>query len=474
MNDDELTARLRRVADRATGQQPDLVEVEHGAARVRTRRRWMSGVAAAMLVAAAGGAGFGLGRSAGGSDGAADEAIESPDDATSSPTTGPADADVALSTTIPDDDSAVAGPLSSVAVPSGPLGGDSLSLVYERSLSTGVRVRVLLGETWEGSWSPVAGWQPAEWCAPNQDTRITFDGPDLVDVGGVATYSDPTVLPSGVAVQRLDVGWADAHPLRVAVVQAATAGTVTIRWADGSTDSSDVVDGLAVLVVSGADAYAMDYEIDLDGTIVTSSELDGWTETAEWREACQPPPPALPDPGVQPDDPAAAEAALQADFRALWDDIRGDTESSRLDDWTGILDALGTLREGPWADAAASAEHTVDEVSFQSPTAAWFRYSIHTGTGVYRDRYGTAILTDTGWVFPRAVPCADLAMAGAPCDPPAAPIYPPSWYAANGSSGSGECIEQAGGATMCASCEVATDGTESCWEGPPATTTAAP
>jgi hypothetical protein len=64
----QLSEHLAEAAGRASAT-PDLAEVELGARRVRGRRRVATGVAAAMLVAGAGGAGFGLGRSAGGSDG---------------------------------------------------------------------------------------------------------------------------------------------------------------------------------------------------------------------------------------------------------------------------------------------------------------------------------------------------------------------------------------------------------------------
>src|SRR5688572_21786500 len=64
MDERELMFRLEEAAESA-GQagRGDLADVELRAGRVRTRRRWATGVAAAMLVAGAGGAGFGLGRS---------------------------------------------------------------------------------------------------------------------------------------------------------------------------------------------------------------------------------------------------------------------------------------------------------------------------------------------------------------------------------------------------------------------------
>src|SRR5688572_24533220 len=65
MDERELRLRLEEAAEAAGGQaaRGDLADVELRAGRVRTRRRWATGVAAAMLVAGAGGVGFGLGRS---------------------------------------------------------------------------------------------------------------------------------------------------------------------------------------------------------------------------------------------------------------------------------------------------------------------------------------------------------------------------------------------------------------------------
>jgi hypothetical protein len=99
-----------------------------------------------------------------------------------------------------------------------------------------------------------------------------------------------------------------------------------------------------------------------------------------------------------------------------------------LDDRTGVDDAIAQVLEGGFADSAESATHTVEELVFTSPTEAWFRYGIDTSDGYFGQRYGTATLTDGVWVFPRALVCQDLGLAGGGCEPWVEAIYPPSWY----------------------------------------------
>ena len=69
------------------------------------------------------------------------------------------------------------------------------------------------------------------------------------------------------------------------------------------------------------------------------------------------------------------------------------------------------------ADSAESATQTIEELVFTSRTDAWFRYGIDRINGYFSPRYGTATLVDEVWVFPRAVVCQDLGLAGGGCEP---------------------------------------------------------
>ena len=490
MDERELMFRLEEAAEAAGGQaaRDDLADVELRAGRARTRRRWATGVAAAMLVAGAGGAGFGLGRSVGDQP-AAGEAIAPA--GTTPGTAAPAPATtVTPPATLPPETAplptapATYAPAATIAVPVAPPGVVSgsvedfaadmtapyapqpLTLLGSRQLADGTRVRVQIGQPWDmGDMGYPGGFQPAAWCMANQELRVTVDGPDQVDATGMSAYADLRGAPLDRVAHRGEFGYADGRPLRVLLVQSSVGDTTaTVRWDDGATDVADFTDGIVVLVADGTDAWEHTYELDVTGPAgirtVTTADVEDVYSLPEWREGCEPPPPSLPEPGEQPADPAAAAEALRADFTQLWNDIRSGTESGRLDDWTGIAEAIEAVQAGGFTEAAATAVHTIEEISFTSPTDVWFRYGIDSSSGYFGQRYGTATLTDTGWTFPRAVACADLSLGGGPCSPPVAPIYPPSWYELNGSAWYGGCDAEGN----CTDCQVFADGREECTE----------
>lgn len=436
----ELARRLDVVAASVSAR-PDLAEIELGAGRVRSRRRVATGVVAAMLIAGAGGTGFGIGRSV--SDGeqiASDAPVETADGASSetdAPTPEPTSEPAAEPAAEPAEETAA--DETAVPVPAGDAASSywtptAMELLHERTLASGIRVRLQVGQTWDEGWSE-PGWTPAGYCLQNREARITFDGPDIVDVGGAGLYSE---LFQGLQVQVGEVGWADGHPVRYLVVQADPGVTeVAVTWDDGLTDRTAVENGTAVLVVEPTTndpdgAWSREYTLEItDATGVRAASRDelNYYENPEYRAGCNPPPPALPDPGEQPADPAAAESALHDRFALLWDmDVPRDDKRSVLDDWTGVDEAADAVLTGDFADAAGTAVHEIEEIVFTSPTEAWFRYALRTDISDFFERYGTATRVDGEWQFARAVICQDLSLGGGVCEPGFEQIYPPSWY----------------------------------------------
>jgi hypothetical protein len=450
----ELSEQLHKIAA-SVNPRGDLVEVELGAGRVRSRRRVATGVVATMLVAGAGGAGFGIGRSvADDGDRIAAGAVADDDSADGAD-------DVAAATPSPTDDpTTVLPPVATPAeVGQGSSGTTSragatvaadeaageggyyeyedsyyvdqpLTVVYERVLDDGLRVRVQRGEPWQSEPYYGSNWTPALFCWPTAPARVTIDGDDLVDVGGSGWYEE---LFNGLAVQPFDVGHADGHPMRLLQIQAASDVThVAVTWPDGVSDNAELLNGVAVLVVDGSYAYG-EYTLevtDATGTrTLTNRDLE-YYDDAEYRAGCEEPPPALPEAGEQPGDPDAARAEILERFELLWDRSvpSDDKPADLIDDDEGVDAAVAAIVEGVFAESAETAEHVMEEFVFTSPTEAWFRYGIDTSTGYYGQRYGYVTLIDGAWVFPRELICQDLALAGSGCEPWPEAIFPPSWY----------------------------------------------
>ena len=111
----------------------------------------------------------------------------------------------------------------------------------------------------------------------------------------------------------------------------------------------------------------------------------------------------LPDPGVQPHDPATAEAQIR-ERHALLVDMSvpfADKPADLLDDRTGVQDATARLDIGQFADVAKTASYTIAQVVFTAPDQAWFRYTITTSTSTFADRFGVATFNGAVWQITR-------------------------------------------------------------------------
>ncbi len=466
MNEHELSEQLHTVAA-TVNPQPDLAEIELGAGRARNRRRVATGVIAAMLIAGAGGTGFGIGRSVS-NDGDQLAAGAAATDVV--PTSTPVAPDEVVpeiianapAATVLANSNFVAGSSDQAAkepaaedghYESGRLDSyyaqEPMTVVYERILDNGLRIRLQQGQSWGDEQWYGTEWHPALFCWPTVDSRITIDGRDVVDVSGYGWYEE---LFNGLAVQPIEAGSADGHPMRLLQVQATPDITeVAVTWPDGATDRTVPVNGAAVLVVDGLGAYdGYTLEVtDAAGTrTMNASDLDYYSDP-DYRAGCEEPPPALPDAGQQPSDRVAAEAALRDRFQALWDGTIGDDMlADLLDDSTGVDQAIAQIFDGVYSESAESATQTIEDFVFTSPTEAWFRYGIDTINGYFGQRYGYANLIDGLWVFPRALVCQDLSLAGGGCEPWVDSIYPPSWYERYGHPYT-ECYKDDNGEEVC-------------------------
>ncbi len=416
----------------------------------RSRWRWVAALGAAMLVAAAGGVGYGIGRSV--DDESARLASPDPTDAPQ-PVEPPATlAAVQPATTMAADETtsseavavdASGGRSASGGVGYPAFGGQPMMLLAERVADAGLTLRAHLGQTWDNSGEFEGdGWQPAPWCYESGQLRIALAGNGVIDVGGVPWYREPF---KGRSVSWLTLGSVDGLPQWVIVAQApADTVTVTVTFADGATDSATPQNGIALLTAPGLaptevveDDYTYwvdsppDFTVVFEGgaepvAVVDSGGVGMWNDP-EFRASCEPPPPALPDPGEQPADPVAAGAEIAAAMTALYGADRAvDGDALYLVDATGVAEARAAVIEGGFKTEAASARPVVEDLVFTSPNEAWFRYRIDTDGVGLTNRFGIALLVDGSWRITRDTLCQDLSMAGGECVGGWEFIQPPS------------------------------------------------
>ena len=323
-----------------------------------------------------------------------------------------------------------------------------MELLAERTTASGVVLRAHLSRYPAGMYNPggPAGWQPAGWCFPQGDLRVSIAAPQSVNIVHGSWFDG---LKDGLSVTTFASGYAEGFPIFGAAAQVdADVASVTMTTASNLTDTASPSNGVALLEVDGTIEQDISFTITkADGTSSTRAvaDLTQPFSSPEYHSDCDPPPPALPDAGEQPSDPAAAEAAVRATWARVHD-FTGDPQarSTLLDDDTGVADAWKALQEGEYADAAAAATADIAELVFTSPTEAWFRYDLLTPITNFYDRYGVAHLRDDGvWVVTRQTVCQDIQLApGFGCTPTVDTLLPPS--AANDPRYSPQPVETTG------------------------------
>ena len=442
----------------------DLEQADNAGDDRRGRRRIVGGVAAAMLIAAAGGVGYGIGRGVDRDTAAIDTGSEEAtrDEAASealsesATTKAPVSTEALMSDEMAADGAEGGGMSGDRSMQSSggqgyaAFGTQPMETVFERTTASGFAFRVQLGQVWDsnlqGDWG-AGDWQPAPWCYESGQLRVSVSGNGVVDIGGVPWYAEAF---RGRAVSWLTLGGNDADPQWVVVVQApADAINVRAVFADGSTDEVAPQNGIAVLTAPGevstpinevdytywedpTPSFELTFEGGAEPVTLESDSVSNWDDP-EFRESCTPPPPALPDAGEQPEDPAASEAEIRAAMTELYGLIGAGAEAGNLiDDPTGVADARAQVEEGGFAETAASAVATIDELVFTAPDEAWFRYSIDTDTSFFDNRYGISVLVDGVWKVTRSTVCQDLSMAGGDCGGDWQSIYPPGGHPEGG------------------------------------------
>jgi hypothetical protein len=411
------------------GQQPE----QHP--RHRRRNAMVAATIAGLL---AGTGGFLVGRSTGRSNSAAGAPAGSAPTSESPPDSIAAPLDT-LAPAAPTEPTTLGGADSKMAIPPFGYGGGGAyeepqqELLAERTTSSGVVLRAHLARypQDEMQFGGPAGWKPAGWCYPVGNIRVSVAAPNSVNLAGAGWFAQ---LKDGVSVATFASGYPEGHPMFGVVAQVdANVTKVTMTTPSGLTDSVAPANGVALLLVDG--------KIEQD-VIVSVTKADGSTtehkaldqnqlyNSRDYRDSCTPPPPALPDAGVQPADAAAADAAVRESWRIAHDFANNepDQRGAFVDDRTGLADAWAALQSGQYADAARQSTTDIAEIVFTSAADAWFRYDVLTPITNFYDRYGQAHLNSQGvWQITRQTICQDIALApGFACTPPVDTLLPPS------------------------------------------------
>jgi hypothetical protein len=257
-------------------------------------------------------------------------------------------------------------------------------------------------------------------CEVDGLVRVGIVDGDLVDVTMVE--SAPAGASFGIA------GGANGRPMWVVVARAV--GTVEASFPNGSSDSTEAVNGVAVLAAyadEGQEALELaDDSINVTGLpgrqgvegsrVVVLADGTGGCGVAPPVD----PPVTMPPPG----DPPADEAAARAEITELFSRYGGvdpHTEvglHERPEVW---LDAALRFQEQQpeyfeWAKEVYS---VVDEIVFTAPDRATVRSTLKSDNPsipVPAPMTGEAVLIDGVWKASIESSCAGLALAGIECD----------------------------------------------------------
>jgi hypothetical protein len=126
----------------------------------------------------------------------------------------------------------------------------------------------------------------------------------------------------------------------------------------------------------------------------------------------------LPSPGTPPTDPAAATAAIDGVFTAVFQ--CADTpllRSQDIQDNGMFANPVEQLYQGPYTSLVESVYATVNQVVFVDPTLADVSYTIsfHNDPTLNFTMLGTAVVVDGEWRVSYATLCAAVSLGGVSC-----------------------------------------------------------
>jgi hypothetical protein len=323
-----------------------------------------------------------------------------------------------------------------------------MAKVFTRTNASGVTVRAYRANT-PNNMSGPPWWTPPGWCFPNGYVLADVSDADIAAQANGSLYAsqhDGSQLGGTVNV----VGQAEQHVRWVAIAQApADAARVRASFPDGSHDEMAPVDGVAVLVGTGAsepkEVSATLEAFDASGGSLGKAKIVGsgltWLQIQSDTVSPPPtvpnggtgilkvapadqskcsPPQTLPAPGkTQPADPAAAKQAVTDVFNAAFaKGISDQVFEKYFDDSHGFADVMKKLRAGSFKQQVDTARMKLNDVVFLDATTAAIQYEIDIpgyATPSFAPRFTEAHLVNGEWKLARSGWCNDVSMAGVQC-----------------------------------------------------------
>jgi hypothetical protein len=307
--------------------------------------------------------------------------------------------------------------------PSQPL---SLGRMFARTAGDGLQLRVYGARVPSDSSGP-PWWNASPTCFPNRIVQVDASNALIAATTQAYLYATPR---NGLVATVQVVGTNEQSPVWVLVVQAAKGTTARATFPGGSSDSSALDGGVAVLghaVVGGAGAATLPQQkvhveiLDSHGSVVSDASVaEGDNPTLDDptpRPECIAPT-TLPAPGAeQPADVAAATAGVS---QAFTDAYSGTStvavREAAIDDPSGVDAVYAELERGSFAQQVNTAEPHVRDVVFLSATTAAVRYDIVIPNySDFNGQLGEAVFTGGRWKITRRTFCAAVSLAIVTC-----------------------------------------------------------
>jgi hypothetical protein len=302
-----------------------------------------------------------------------------------------------------------------------------MAKIFTRTTSAGVVIRAYQANVQSTAGGP-PWWTPPAWCFPSAYVQADVSDSAIAAVASGALYAEQR---DGAKISgTIDIVGQSERAVRWVVIAQGPSDVAQIRatFPDGSTDEMAPVDGVAVLIGSGAANPQLAVGVDAiaaDGSVIATASLDGSSYSFAQRvgegleKACVSPT-ALPAPGHdQPADAAAARQQVTDVFNAAY--RKGNTDAqfaSYFDDARGFAEIQKQMRAGPYAAEIAAAQTKLDDLVFLDATTAAIQYewSIPSSPGSgFTNRFTEAHLVNGEWKLSRVGRCNDVALAGFTC-----------------------------------------------------------